>query len=63
MVLPNGEVGVRPLMYLALTYDHRLVDGREAVTFLCMVRDQVEDPASFNKDYVGCNIINYAYII
>ena len=44
MVLPNGEIGVRPLMYLALTYDHRLVDGREAVTFLCMVRDQVEDP-------------------
>lgn len=44
VVLPNGEIGVRPLMYLALTYDHRLVDGREAVTFLCMVRDQVEDP-------------------
>eukprot|EP00930_Biecheleria_cincta_P084115 TRINITY_DN73604_c0_g1_i1.p1 TRINITY_DN73604_c0_g1~~TRINITY_DN73604_c0_g1_i1.p1 ORF type:complete len:443 (+),score=83.90 TRINITY_DN73604_c0_g1_i1:48-1331(+) len=44
VVLPNGEVGIRPMMYLALTYDHRLVDGREAVTFLCMVRDQVEDP-------------------
>lgn len=44
VVLPNGEVGIRPIMYLALTYDHRLVDGREAVTFLCMVRDQVEDP-------------------
>merc|ERR1719265_695065 len=44
VVLPNGEIGVRPIMYLALTYDHRLVDGREAVTFLCTVRDQVEDP-------------------
>jgi len=44
VVMPNGEIGVRPIMYLALTYDHRLVDGREAVTFLCMVRDQVEDP-------------------
>eukprot|EP00930_Biecheleria_cincta_P048909 TRINITY_DN34164_c0_g1_i1.p1 TRINITY_DN34164_c0_g1~~TRINITY_DN34164_c0_g1_i1.p1 ORF type:complete len:435 (-),score=87.57 TRINITY_DN34164_c0_g1_i1:30-1334(-) len=44
VILPNGEIGVRPIMYLALTYDHRLVDGREAVTFLSMVRDQVEDP-------------------
>lgn len=44
VVLPNGEIGIKPIMYLALTYDHRLVDGREAVTFLCMVRDQVEDP-------------------
>lgn len=44
VVLANGEIAARPVMYLALTYDHRLVDGREAVTFLCMVRDQVEDP-------------------
>jgi 2-oxoglutarate dehydrogenase E2 component (dihydrolipoamide succinyltransferase) len=44
VVLKNGEIAIRPIMYLALTYDHRLVDGREAVTFLCMVRDQVEDP-------------------
>jgi len=44
VVLPGGEIGIRPIMYIALTYDHRLVDGREAVTFLCMVRDQVEDP-------------------
>jgi len=40
----NGKVEIRPMMYLALTYDHRLVDGREAVTFLCSVRDKVEDP-------------------
>jgi len=44
VVLANGEIAARPVMYLALTYDHRLVDGREAVTFLCSVRDQVEDP-------------------
>ena len=31
-------------MYIALTYDHRLIDGREAVTFLCSVRDKIEDP-------------------
>jgi 2-oxoglutarate dehydrogenase E2 component (dihydrolipoamide succinyltransferase) len=40
----QGKVEIRPIMYLALTYDHRLVDGREAVTFLCGVRDKVEDP-------------------
>ena len=40
----NGEIVARPIMYIALTYDHRLVDGREAVTFLCSVRDKVEDP-------------------
>lgn len=44
VVLKNGEIAARPVMYLALTYDHRLVDGREAVTFLCSVRDQIEDP-------------------
>jgi 2-oxoglutarate dehydrogenase E2 component (dihydrolipoamide succinyltransferase) len=42
---PGGEqVVVRPMMYLALTYDHRLIDGREAVTFLKRVKDLVEDP-------------------
>jgi 2-oxoglutarate dehydrogenase E2 component (dihydrolipoamide succinyltransferase) len=44
VVLKSGEIAVRPIMYLALTYDHRLVDGRESVTFLCTVRDQIEDP-------------------
>merc|ERR1719456_1619454 len=43
-VAVNGQVVVWPMMYLALTYDHRLVDGREAVTFLCSVRDKVEHP-------------------
>ena len=40
----NGQVLPRPLMYLALTYDHRLVDGREAVTFLKRVKEIIEDP-------------------
>ena len=41
----NGQVVIRPMMYLALTYDHRLVDGREAVTFLKRIKDTIEDPA------------------
>lgn len=44
MVMRDGSIKPRPVMYLALTYDHRLIDGREAVTFLCMVRDVVQDP-------------------
>jgi len=40
----NGQVVIRPMMYLALTYDHRLVDGREAVTFLKRIKDTIEDP-------------------
>jgi len=42
----NGQVVVRPMMYLALSYDHRIVDGREAVQFLVMVKEYIEDPAS-----------------
>ena len=40
----NGEVVIRPMMYLALSYDHRLVDGKEAVTFLVRVKDCLENP-------------------
>jgi 2-oxoglutarate dehydrogenase E2 component (dihydrolipoamide succinyltransferase) len=40
----NGQVVVRPMMYLALSYDHRIVDGREAVTFLVRVKDCIENP-------------------
>jgi 2-oxoglutarate dehydrogenase E2 component (dihydrolipoamide succinyltransferase) len=40
-----GQVVIRPMMYVALTYDHRLVDGREAVTFLVKVKQEIEDPA------------------
>ena len=43
-VAVDGEVVIRPMMYLALSYDHRIVDGREAVSFLKMVKDQLEVP-------------------
>jgi len=45
-VVINGEVVVRPMMYLALSYDHRIVDGREAVQFLVRVKQFLEDPES-----------------
>ena len=44
-VVVDGEVVVRPMMYLALSYDHRLIDGREAVTFLVRLKEAIEDPA------------------
>ncbi|WP_164156285.1 2-oxoglutarate dehydrogenase complex dihydrolipoyllysine-residue succinyltransferase [Sandarakinorhabdus rubra] len=44
-VVRDGQIVVRPMMYLALSYDHRLVDGREAVTFLVRVKEAIEDPA------------------
>jgi 2-oxoglutarate dehydrogenase E2 component (dihydrolipoamide succinyltransferase) len=40
----DGEVVIRPMMYLALSYDHRIIDGREAVTFLVRLKDAIEDP-------------------
>ena len=40
----NGEVVIRPMMYLAMSYDHRLLDGKEAVTFLVSIKDQLESP-------------------
>jgi len=43
-VVRDGAIVVRPMMYLALSYDHRLVDGREAVTFLVRVKEAIEDP-------------------
>ena len=43
-VAKDGQVVIRPMMYLALTYDHRLIDGREAVTFLVRVKEAIEDP-------------------
>ena len=43
-VVRNGQIVARPMMNLALSYDHRLVDGREAVTFLVRVKDYLEDP-------------------
>jgi 2-oxoglutarate dehydrogenase E2 component (dihydrolipoamide succinyltransferase) len=41
----KGQVVIRPMMYVALTYDHRLVDGREAVTFLKRIKQCMEEPA------------------
>ncbi|MFL2771800.1 MAG: 2-oxoglutarate dehydrogenase complex dihydrolipoyllysine-residue succinyltransferase [Rhodospirillaceae bacterium] len=45
MVMPDGSIVARPMMYLALSYDHRIIDGREAVTFLVRVKQCLEDPA------------------
>jgi 2-oxoglutarate dehydrogenase E2 component (dihydrolipoamide succinyltransferase) len=44
-VVRDGAIVVRPMMYMALSYDHRLIDGREAVTFLVRVKEAIEDPA------------------
>jgi len=44
MAMPDGSVAVRPMMYLALSYDHRIIDGREAVTFLVRIKEAIEDP-------------------
>ena len=49
-VVRGGQVVVRPMMYLALSYDHRIVDGREAVTFLVRVKEALEDPARLVLD-------------
>jgi 2-oxoglutarate dehydrogenase E2 component (dihydrolipoamide succinyltransferase) len=43
-VVLNGEIVARPMMYMALSYDHRLIDGREAVTFLVRIKEAIEDP-------------------
>jgi 2-oxoglutarate dehydrogenase E2 component (dihydrolipoamide succinyltransferase) len=40
----GGEMKIRPMMYLALSYDHRIIDGKEAVTFLVRVKELLEDP-------------------
>jgi 2-oxoglutarate dehydrogenase E2 component (dihydrolipoamide succinyltransferase) len=49
-VAVKGQVVIRPMMYLALSYDHRIVDGREAVTFLVRVKENLEDPARLVLD-------------
>ena len=46
----GGKIEARPMMYLALSYDHRIVDGREAVTFLVRVKECLEDPARLVLD-------------
>ncbi len=51
----NGKVEIRPMMYLALSYDHRIIDGRESVGFLVRVKELLENPALllFGKDPVS----------
>ena len=50
MAMPDGSVEVRPMMYLALSYDHRIVDGREAVSFLVRLMECIEDPSRIMLD-------------
>jgi 2-oxoglutarate dehydrogenase E2 component (dihydrolipoamide succinyltransferase) len=40
----NGEIKIRPVMYLALSYDHRIIDGKDSVSFLKLVKENLEDP-------------------
>jgi 2-oxoglutarate dehydrogenase E2 component (dihydrolipoamide succinyltransferase) len=49
-VAENGQVVIRPMMYLALSYDHRIVDGREAVSFLKTVKDVLESPEKLMEE-------------
>ncbi len=51
-VVINGKVEVRPMMYLALSYDHRIIDGKEAVTFLVTVKDLLENPTKLGLDFL-----------
>ena len=44
MVMPDGSIQARPMMYVAMSYDHRIIDGREAVSFLVRVKECLEDP-------------------
>ena len=44
-VVINDEIVIRPMMYLAFSYDHRLIDGKEAVTFLVLIKELLEDPS------------------
>jgi 2-oxoglutarate dehydrogenase E2 component (dihydrolipoamide succinyltransferase) len=44
-MVEEGEIRIRPMMYLALSYDHRIIDGREAVQFLVTIKEALEDPA------------------
>jgi 2-oxoglutarate dehydrogenase E2 component (dihydrolipoamide succinyltransferase) len=46
----NGEIKIRPMMYLALSYDHRVIDGSSSVTFLVKVKKYLEDPISLLMD-------------
>ena len=49
-VVVDGKVVIRPMMYLALSYDHRIIDGRESVGFLVAVKEALEDPLNILMD-------------
>ena len=49
-VVVNGEIVIRPMMYLALSYDHRIVDGRDAVQFLVRIKENLQDPGRMLLD-------------
>jgi 2-oxoglutarate dehydrogenase E2 component (dihydrolipoamide succinyltransferase) len=49
-VAENGEVVIRPVMYVALSYDHRIIDGRESVGFLVAVKEALENPVEILMD-------------
>jgi 2-oxoglutarate dehydrogenase E2 component (dihydrolipoamide succinyltransferase) len=49
-VVVDGQVAIRPIMFVALTYDHRIVDGSEAVRFLVTIKNQLEDPLTMLID-------------
>jgi 2-oxoglutarate dehydrogenase E2 component (dihydrolipoamide succinyltransferase) len=49
-VVENGQIVIRPMNYLALSYDHRIIDGREAVLCLVAMKDALEDPARMLLD-------------
>jgi len=49
-IVVGGKIEIRPMMYLALSYDHRVIDGKEAVTFLVRVKESLEDPARMVLD-------------
>ena len=50
MVMPDGSIAARPMMYLAHSYDHRIIDGREAVSFLVRIKQLIEDPTRLALD-------------
>ena len=50
-IVADGKVEVRPMMYLAFSYDHRAIDGKEAVTFLIKVKECIEDPSNLPLDF------------
>ena len=49
-VAVDGKVEIRPIMYLALSYDHRIIDGKESVSFLVAVKEALEDPINLLMD-------------